>query len=282
MNRNGLRPALAPVLVILCFLITVLFLVDRFMLFRGLFLSDFPLFFFLEFYIPPTIAMVHSFWAMGFGRGFMFFAFAAFMGTLSEMVALRWGAFGSFYAYSLEGPGANVSLQGFPLIVSLYWATFIYIGYWIVSTPFRQFSHRISTFFPGWRVLPWMVLLDGLCVTAIDLMMDPLQVRMGTWTWTSGGSYYDVPLGNFLGWYVTVCLTTGLFRVWEIWRPVDLTQGVLEWVPYLLYLILFTGFSISAVYLNMPELVMIGIFSMLPFVLWGISRKESGRNRKKQ
>lgn len=278
MEKSGLRPHLEPILVVLCCLITVLFVVDRLMLFRGRFLSDFPLFFLLEFYIPPVIALIHAFWAMGFGRGLLFFSFAGSMGTLSELVALRWGAFGSFYAYSLEGPGAGISLQGFPLIVSLYWATFIYIGYWIVSFPFRQPPHRQCSRYPGWKVLPWAILLDGLCVTAIDLMMDPLQVSMGTWTWISGGSYYDVPLGNFLGWYLTVCLTTGLFRIWETWRPIDIAQGFLEWVPHGLYLILFTGFSISAVYLKMPELVMIGFFSMFPFLFWGISRKTGGGN----
>lgn len=278
MKKNDIRSALGPVLVVAWCLIAVLFVADRLMLFRGRFLSDLPFFFLLEFYIPPFIALIHAFWAMGFGRGFLFFSLAGFMGTLSELVALRWGAFGSFYVYSLEGPGAGISLQGFPLIVSFYWATFIYIGYWIVSFPFRQACGEPSTGLPGWKALPWMILLDGLCVTAIDLMMDPLQVSMGTWTWSSGGSYYDVPLGNYLGWIVTVCLTTALFRIWETLHPIDLPEGILVWVPHGLYLILFIGFSISAVYLKMPELAMIGLFSMLPFVLWGLCRMRADTN----
>ena len=252
------------------------------MLFHGRFLSDLPLFFLLEFYLPPLLALLHAFWAMGFRRGGGFFLLAGFMGFLSEIVALRWGAFGAYYTYTLEGPGSGLSVQGFPLIVSLYWATFIYIGYWLVSFPFRRGPERSTTAVPGRSALWGLVLLDGFCVTAIDLMIDPLQVAMGTWTWIGGGRYYQVPPGNFLGWYVTVCATTLLFRLWETRFPVPLTKGPACWIPYALYLVLFSGFSFSAVYLGLPELVMIGGFAMAPFFLMGMVSGiiwRNGRNR---
>ncbi len=254
----------------LCGVILALFCIDRILLWKGIFLSDNPFFFLFEFYLPPALAFLHALWAMGWRRAALFFSLAAGMGTLSEVVALRWGAFGAFYAYTLEGPGAGLSVQGFPLIVSLYWAMFMYLGYWIVSFPFRQGTEKSSSAFPGLKFLPGLVLLDGFCVTAIDLMMDPLQVVMGTWSWVGGGSYYNVPLGNFLGWYLTVCVTTALYRFWETKHPLPISCGAVRWIPFGLYLILFVGFALSALYLEMPGLVLIGCFVMIPLPLSGV------------
>jgi putative membrane protein len=38
-----------------------------------------------------------------------------------------------------------------------------------------------------------------------DLTIDPMMSTItGNWVWHNGGSYFGVPLGNFLGWYLTV------------------------------------------------------------------------------
>jgi uncharacterized membrane protein len=38
-----------------------------------------------------------------------------------------------------------------------------------------------------------------------DLTIDPMMSTInGNWVWHDGGSYFGVPVSNFLGWYLTV------------------------------------------------------------------------------
>jgi uncharacterized membrane protein len=38
-----------------------------------------------------------------------------------------------------------------------------------------------------------------------DLTIDPMMSTItGNWVWHNGGSYFGVPVSNFLGWYLTV------------------------------------------------------------------------------
>ena len=44
----------------------------------------------------------------------------------------------------------------------------------------------------------------GLVGIALDLLMEPVAVRAGLWTWTPPGPWLGVPVGNFVGWAVIV------------------------------------------------------------------------------
>ena len=53
--------------------------------------------------------------------------------------------------------------------------------------------------------LNWMnkaasALTSGLAFTAWDLFLDPQMVAWGIWRWESPGSYFGVPVINFIGW----------------------------------------------------------------------------------
>jgi uncharacterized membrane protein len=39
------------------------------------------------------------------------------------------------------------------------------------------------------------------------------------WAWLDGGPYFGVPIGNFVGWFVVTVLVTGLFRLFEYYKP---------------------------------------------------------------
>jgi uncharacterized membrane protein len=48
-----------------------------------------------------------------------------------------------------------------------------------------------------------------------DLTIDPMMSTVtGNWIWHHGGSYFGVPLVNFLGWYLTVYLFFQLFALY--------------------------------------------------------------------
>ncbi len=52
----------------------------------------------------------------------------------------------------------------------------------------------------GWRKKAVSSLSSGLAFTAWDLFLDPQMVAWGIWQWELPGSYFGVPLINFVGW----------------------------------------------------------------------------------
>ncbi|WP_327051798.1 bisanhydrobacterioruberin hydratase [Halomicrococcus gelatinilyticus] len=47
-------------------------------------------------------------------------------------------------------------------------------------------------------------------VLIVDLVLDPAAVSLGFWRYADGGTYYGVPLSNFLGWVLSGTVAVGL------------------------------------------------------------------------
>lgn len=112
---------------------------------------------------------------------------------------------------------------------------------------------------PPTVLLAWTPLVLGsLAVTSrwwqavallvvLDLVLDPAAVRLGFWSWDEPGTYYGVPLLNFLGWIVSGCiavlalrglprpvpglLARNLWLVLVFWTAVDAWSEL--WLPAL-------------------------------------------------
>ena len=56
----------------------------------------------------------------------------------------------------------------------------------------------------------WQVpILTGIIAVILDLFIDPVAVRAGYWVWLVKGTvYYDIPLLNFVGWFVLMFLAS--------------------------------------------------------------------------
>jgi uncharacterized membrane protein len=55
--------------------------------------------------------------------------------------------------------------------------------------------------------LPWFATpaIASFIMVSWDLTIDPMMSTInGSWVWHNGGSYFGVPVSNFLGWYLTV------------------------------------------------------------------------------
>ena len=57
--------------------------------------------------------------------------------------------------------------------------------------------------------LVWQApLLTGIIAVLLDLFIDPIAVKAGYWIWfVKGNVYYDIPLLNFVGWFVLMFLS---------------------------------------------------------------------------
>jgi uncharacterized membrane protein len=212
--------------------------------------------------LPTLLIIFHAAWTLGLRRGLAFLCWIALGGFVFEWIGLRTGIIFGHYAYKMDTP----AFGGVPLLVILYWPVFVYIGY-AITTSFLYWSGRGK---PGIYnrnrlALAGLILMDGCVVTAIDLFMDPLQVRLGSWAWQNSGPYFGVPLQNFLGWFAVTIIATGLFRIFEYYFPRRLAaiSKTVFIIPLVAYIWLVFGFVVLALIFHMPSLAVAGSMIML-------------------
>jgi putative membrane protein len=221
--------------------------------------------------LPAVLIIWQAFLTLPARKVFCLFLISAMVGFTMEVVGLNFGVFfGGQYVYQAN----SLALLHVPLIIILFWAIFIYVGYSIVNF----FLVLLKKKKPNKKRndWPWLfltVFLDGLVVVFIDLFMDPLQVAMGKWTWLQGGEYFGVPWGNFIGWFLVVILVTGVFRTGEyfFFQKEKEYDRSLNFLPLLSYGLLAIVFAFKAVEYHLPNLAFVGSFLMMPVVVVGLA-----------
>lgn len=195
--------------------------------------------------LPIIAVFLHSTLTLGIARGLAFIGLAALVGFWAEFYGLQNGTFfGGAYIYKSN----SLTLFTVPVSVIFFWAVFIYMGY-SISNSFLYWLNKSKPTFKSQNILNLipLVLLDGCLVTAIDLFMDPIQVKAGNWSWIEGGVYFGVPIGNFIGWFTVTIIVTTLFRLFEYFKPEDkLKDKKIFLVPVLSYAVVCISFAISA------------------------------------
>ena len=97
-------------------------------------------------------------------------------------------------------------LGGVPAIVPVAW--------FAMAIPSREAAHAAL----GSRSTPLTrIVVGAAALTAWDLFLDPQMVGEGYWTWARRGIYRGIPVGNYLGWFVT---SLGVMTIVEIALPV--------------------------------------------------------------
>ena len=132
------------------------------------------------------------------------FVLAAGIGWLIEFAGLGWGwPFGEHYAYH---PAFAPTLGGgVPLFIPLAW--------FVLSCTPVVLLRGVSVRDAGgrWRCRRLLVksALGATCLLGWDLVLDPLAVSTGAWTWRDSGGYFGIPYPNLAGWWVVgaaICL----------------------------------------------------------------------------
>jgi|DewCreStandDraft_4_1066084.scaffolds.fasta_scaffold02581_23 putative membrane protein len=82
------------------------------------------------------------------------------------------------------------------------------ISAWIVLPAF------VIQLFSEWKVDGIKkILSSALCLTFIDLLIDPVAVGpMKFWRWENPGIYYGIPFINFIGWFVVSIIVFMILR----------------------------------------------------------------------
>ncbi|MGL4611243.1 MAG: carotenoid biosynthesis protein [Trueperaceae bacterium] len=119
-------------------------------------------------------------------KAYLLFVVAFSFGVAVEWLGKTTGI--PFGAYRYIAPGPNIF--GVPLLVPLGWWAFTLVA---LALPSKN-----KLFFSPLALVAW------------DLGLDPLMVAKDFWLFAEGGVYYDVPLSNFWGWYVSGFILVGL------------------------------------------------------------------------
>jgi uncharacterized membrane protein len=141
-----------------------------------------------EWIVAPVafgLAFRHAARALGAGRATVELAALAGYGFALEWVAI------AVFASHRYGAAWSLAPLGVPLAIAIVWAAVITSG---MALAVRAGARS------AWR----RAALAAALGIALDLMMEPVAVRLGLWEWTPRGPWLAVPIGNFVGWAVIV------------------------------------------------------------------------------
>ena len=77
------------------------------------------------------------------------------------------------------------------------------------------------------RLAQWA--LGVVLLVSYDLVLDPGAVKVGYWVWEKPGSYYGIPLSNYLGWFLSASIGIAILsRFFTVPLPIRLLPMLLS------------------------------------------------------
>ncbi len=213
----------------------------------------------------------HAIITKGWQRAMLMLVISFLISFTAEALGVNFGLiFGRYHYTAVLG----MQVFGVPLLAALAWEPIVYAAFCITDILAPSQLARNNSW---WRRLPlhvWMAGIGALATTAWDMMIDPIAVNEGWWVWQEGGSYmpylkHGVPIQNFLGWLGVSFVINLIYRfIYDtVKKPVhSLNLSITG--PITLYASLFmTSFGVAVTVLRRPEVALIGLLAMGPFLL---------------
>jgi len=227
---------------------------------------------FLVGYIGTALIFVvwHSVLTKGWKRSLLMFALSFIVAFTAEALGVNFGLVFGPYHYT---PALGISLFGVPLLAALAWEPIVYAAFCIseMLTNYGEVPPRTSTRIGS---IVWAAAIGALATTAWDMMIDPIAVSQGWWAWTNGGAYVPyvangVPITNFLGWLLVAFVIMLIYHKVADGLDQPARSAALTYHgPLTLYASLFlTAFGVTLTILKRPEVALIGMLAMGPFII---------------
>jgi uncharacterized membrane protein len=198
MKNNQSRPLLLTLL--------LLYLIGRIL---QLFAGRVPNLIIVMFHvIPPALfALIHGLRIYCLRGILVFTGLCLGVSTFFESMSLRTGfPYGHDRFTDLMGP----KVSGLPVLLALAYVGMGYLS-WTVSLAILGGKDKPLS---GRRIV-LVPLLASFVMTAWDLSMEAVWADVDHgWVWRDGGSYYGVPISNFLGWLLNVYVFYQLFALY--------------------------------------------------------------------
>ena len=160
--------------------------------------------------IFTCFALLHGNTYMG-RKSIVVLAVLAFViSFIMEYAGVKTGfIYGEYHYGAVLGPKA---LDTVPWLIPLSWFMFMYVS---TVTVDAAFGGRYT----GWAAPLLFAVLDSVAMTALDVLIDPLWVKRGTWIWTAvqllpaGSVFYGIPVQNYFGWLLTTIIIFIPYRI---------------------------------------------------------------------
>lgn len=151
--------------------------------------------------INLAIVALHAAKMLGWKPALRMLGVSMVIAYVLEEIGVHTGiVFGRYYFTPLMGPKLDV----IPIVIFCGWVVLIYIS-WVVTNllidgspmPNRHTSYMII----------FKAVVGALVITTFDLIADPIGAENGWWVWLDGGSYFGVPIQNYVGWFIVAFVT---------------------------------------------------------------------------
>ena len=158
--------------------------------------------------LPPALfALVHG--AIPYRlRGILTFTFLFLLvGNIFENLSILTGfPFGHYHFTDVMGP----QVFHVPILLGLAYVGMGYLSWTLARLILGDIKPKLT----GTHLVA-LPLVASFIMVAWDLSMDPIwSTVVRGWIWHQGGSYFGVPVTNFLGWYLTVFFAYQLFALY--------------------------------------------------------------------
>jgi putative membrane protein len=168
--------------------------------------------------LPVIFLAVHGVRTYGVRTTIAFAAITFVVSNAFENLSIATGfPFGNYFYGEALGP----KLFDVPLLIG---PAYLGMGYlsWTLA---RLLIGRTKGALRGASLIA-VPLVASFLMVAWDLTFDPFaSTVIGSWVWEDGGSYFGVPFGNFLGWFLTVFIFFTLFAAYLSRRPQATTSS---------------------------------------------------------
>jgi len=227
---------------------------------------------FLLGYVGALLVFVvwHAVLTKGWKRSLIMFGLSFIVAFTAEALGVNFGLVFGHYYYTAK---LGISLFGVPFLAALAWEPIVYAAFCISD----MLSTREASLSPLLTNKPspiWAAAIGALATTAWDLMIDPIAVSQGWWVWVGGGPYVPyvangVPIQNFVGWLGVAFLINLIYRkIANGMELPDRSAALTFYGPLTLYIsLLLTAFGVVITILQRPEVALIGMLAMGPFIL---------------
>ncbi len=183
--------------------------------------------------LPSLVAL---WWFLGPPEAALSLLSLSVFGFVVEIIGVTTGfPYGPFYYGDSLGPKVAGLV---PYLLPLSWVPLV-LGAVAATASQKKTA-------PSKRRVRW-ILSAAILLTLIDGVLDPGAASLGFWVWPEGGSYYGVPVSNYLGWLFSSTLAATLLlalgrRTWgSVPPPPGLIDSALIAVAFWVGVAVFSG-----------------------------------------
>ncbi len=218
-------------------------------------------------HIVDVFVLVHSVAIYGKRWTGVFLLIGCTLGLLTEHLGASYGwIFGKFHYQ----PDRIMLFGTVPILTPVSWWLILYCAYNTTNLIFGE-ARQVKRRWQRGVVIVLLASLDGLMAMNLDMLFDPVMVSpaRSRWVWEYGGAYFNIPIQNFIGWFLVGFVISLLVRCYDVIRGqvVPLGAHVLHYAPPGLYACMFAYFGLLGYLDGYPQYTLIGWAGMMPFVL---------------